>query len=703
MKIIMIACIYGTVNDKEPAGFRLLDMDEMKVIDVPYKSVYATLANKKADIINVGIENGKLKGLNGNFDRYSKIVGGKLVGKSKLVILSEIGSLGYTVCDHVGNKKRMTNELVIAYANVCGIANGKVVKKLNGDDNISAIRGSYDKEVIKPKVESNLSKEEEEAYKKAREQYSIPKIRGDEVKLSNTRVREIDPKTQMTIEQKIAKVLLVIKSVRPFYYAVLQSLKRKESVEINTMGVTLDSLYFNAEFVKEITLPQLLFAYIHEVCHISMQHPLREQNRDHELWNVACDLYINKLICEEFSIKDQKSVIKIPGDNVDVGIQFIPGICYNSEVSVKHDTPEKIYEEMLKENKNRQKNKSGKQGDNQEGKSGQQGGTNPSDKTDQSQGAGQGQRRGEMESNSQGSGNNASQGSGSGQAAGQGQPGQGGSGQQAPGDKKQAKGLGTRSSKTVKFRGKEYPVDTDIVADTTAQQASDNRKKALYDSIMKKAKVLEKQMRAGKGKGHMGVVEAFVDEALVPKVNWRSYLMNRMTEMVSQEKSLSTPDRRFIQRGLYVEGNRLEEEKVEGIKLCIDTSGSMTDQDIAIAFAQINHLLKSFKLDAEIIFWDDGIQAVVPFDDYNSLLLAKCKATGRGGTDPNCVFKLFEQKEYKIGLKQRPSLIVMFTDGYFEGPKEEYGRRYGRDTLWIISGENTREYPFGTKAKLKLD
>ena len=115
---------------------------------------------------------------------------------------------------------------------------------------------------------------------------------------------------------------------------------------------------------------------------------------------------------------------------------------------------------------------------------------------------------------------------------------------------------------------------------------------------MKRAKVLEKQMQAGKGKGHSGVAEAFVDEELIPKINWRNVLMNRLISMMSDEKSLSTPDRRFIHSGLYVEGRRMEDEKLEDIKIAIDTSGSMTDLDIAVAFGQIKQLLKTYKTSA---------------------------------------------------------------------------------------------------------
>ena len=211
-------------------------------------------------------------------------------------------------------------------------------------------------------------------------------------------------------------------------------------------------------------------------------------------------------------------------------------------------------------------------------------------------------------------------------------------------------------------------------------------------------------MCAGKGKGHYGVAEAYVDEELIPKINWKRVLKSRLTKVKTQDKSLATPNRRFVHTGLYISGYRRDEAKLKDVKIAIDTSGSMTDTDIAIAFGQIRQLLKEFDMEAEIIFWDDGIQDTCDFNDYNTLKLAQCRAMGRGGTDPNCVFEHFNSGDYLKRKKPRPEIIIIFTDGYFSGPSEKYAKKYGRDTLWVISrpdGGKSFNPPFGKVAKLK--
>lgn len=102
MQIIVIACHYQTGRNKEPNGFRLMDLSTGQIKDVPYEALRQVMISKQADIVNVEIDGAKLKGSNGTFDRYSKIVNGKLRGEAKMVVLKELGTVGYEVCDHTG-------------------------------------------------------------------------------------------------------------------------------------------------------------------------------------------------------------------------------------------------------------------------------------------------------------------------------------------------------------------------------------------------------------------------------------------------------------------------------------------------------------------------------------------------------------------------------------------------------------------------
>ena len=115
----------------------------------------------------------------------------------------------------------------------------------------------------------------------------------------------------------------------------------------------------------------------------------------------------------------------------------------------------------------------------------------------------------------------------------------------------------------------------------------------------------------------------------------------------------------------------------------------MSDKDIAIAIGQIMQLCKMFETQADLIYWDDGVQGIVPYDKLEETDLKHYQAMGRGGTDPNCLFEEFSKKDYKMGKKVYPSLIVIFTDGYIEQVNPKYKKAFGKDTIWVLCSENS--------------
>ena len=43
--------------------------------------------------------------------------------------------------------------------------------------------------------------------------------------------------------------------------------------------------------------------------------------------------------------------------------------------------------------------------------------------------------------------------------------------------------------------------------------------------------------------------------------------------------------------------------------------------------------------------------------------------------------------DYVNGRKIAPSLIIVFTDGYFPYPDPKYGSKFGKDTIWVLISE----------------
>ena len=520
-------------------------------------------------------------------------------------------------------------------------------------------------------------------------------------------------KTIFTVDDLMAISMLQLKKVKPFFFAALKVIKRIETTTVPTMGVTIDNFYYNPEFVIKMSIPELNFLHLHEISHIAMKHKVREQGRDPEIWNIACDYYINKAICDEYGIRPGSDPVLMNTEDTDSKVQIeFPkcGGCYNDKIDVLKDTPELIYSELQQAIQQAKGNMAGQSGSGSQGQQGdqrQQGQGKQSSRSQQSQGSGsqglgqqsgqgrQGQDSGGLgQQNGQGSGGQGSGSQSSGKQRKQGQ-GSGGQGQ----EQQSGQGQGSQEQKIyANFRGENIEIDLnnsrDIVSDDSTEGESDTSKEQKAQATIQKIdtiykKILESKASYGRGKGGLGVVEAFVEKELIPKVNWRSLVQNRLIAKQTDEYSLANPDRRFIHKGVYIEGRVTEEEKIEGIKLCIDTSGSMSDRDIAIAIGQIMQLCKMYDTQADLVYWDDGIQDIIPYDKLEDTDLKRYKAMGRGGTDPNCIFEEFSKNEYKYGLKVAPSLIVIFTDGYFGPVESKYKRAFGKDTIWVLCSENS--------------
>ena len=493
----------------------------------------------------------------------------------------------------------------------------------------------------------------------------------------------------MSVEQMIALSMLQMKNVKPFFFAALKVIPRIETDSIETIGVTPNKMYFNPQFIATLSMGELNFITLHEISHIMMKHCVRAGGRDPELWNVVCDYYINKAICDEFKVCPGSPPAKVQTNGSTVYIEFPRGGgCYNANVDVQKDTPEILYDEIANQVKQQlaaQKNSSNQNQKSQQGQGqqgGQQGGQQNQSGGNQSQ---QGQGQSQQGQGQQGQGQNQQ---------GQNQGGQG----QNQGQNQQGQGNSNGGWQVdISFRGEKMTIASknsgDMMNDSESAGDSQTTREQKAQAALEKVntvyqQVLESTSDIGNSPGGLGVVESYVKKELVPKVNWRALVQNRLIASKTDEYSLSRPDRRFVYQGVYIEGQVEEEEKLEGLKLCIDTSGSMSDKDIAMAIVQIMQLCSMYQTQADLVYWDATVQAIIPYEKLDANDLRHYDAVGRGGTDPNCIFEEFSKKEYKYGMKVPPSLIIIFTDGYVTPADSKYRRRFGQDTVWVLAGEN---------------
>lgn len=98
----------------------------------------------------------------------------------------------------------------------------------------------------------------------------------------------------------------------PFFGMLALRLKLVEEPGVPTAGVDGTHLFYNPEWVKKLSLPQLQGLMAHEVMHCVFDHISRRGAREARRWNVAGDFAINHLLLE-------------------AGLQLPPGGCVDKQ------------------------------------------------------------------------------------------------------------------------------------------------------------------------------------------------------------------------------------------------------------------------------------------------------------------------------------------------------------------------------------
>lgn len=216
----------------------------------------------------------------------------------------------------------------------------------------------------------------------------------------------------------------------------------------------------------------------------------------------------------------------------------------------------------------------------------------------------------------------------------------------------------------------------------------------LLDQRILKAFEIASAQDASRGRGTIPLgIERQIKELREPQIDWKEYLQAFIQENVV-DYSFSPPDRRFQDSDFILPDLNDTEVVVKNILFMVDTSGSMSKQDITDCYSEINGAIQQYngKLQGYIGFFDAGVANVVEFD-YDTDI-TKIVPYGGGGTDFNAIFK-YVQKNMMDNL---PSSIIILTDGYCPWPKEK--DTLGIPVLWIINNEEMTP-PFGKVARIK--
>lgn len=122
---------------------------------------------------------------------------------------------------------------------------------------------------------------------------------------------------EVSVVDKLEMSLSTLKAIKPFHYGLLTAAQLIPTNAINTMAVTVDKLLVSPEYVATSTVSELMFTLIHEAYHLMMRHPERLNGRDANIFNTVTDLYINKIIADDFGIDRPGKPVLLYGNAVN--------------------------------------------------------------------------------------------------------------------------------------------------------------------------------------------------------------------------------------------------------------------------------------------------------------------------------------------------------------------------------------------------
>lgn len=189
-----------------------------------------------------------------------------------------------------------------------------------------------------------------------------------------------------------------------------------------------------------------------------------------------------------------------------------------------------------------------------------------------------------------------------------------------------------------------------------------------------------------------GDLAEHIDAILQPTIDWRTALRNQLTEYIHTRDTWARPNRRFAATGPYLAGKELY--GAPPIAFAVDTSGSMSNQELAEVWAEIKEcaaamepeFVRIIQCDATVV--DD--QTYEPEDLPHHL-----NARGRGGTMFTPVFNLLEHAWAEEAIGCLIYLSDLYCNDYPTIPPEY-------PVIWVGSSHaNATDPPFGIRLDIE--
>lgn len=171
-----------------------------------------------------------------------------------------------------------------------------------------------------------------------------------------------------------------------------------------------------------------------------------------------------------------------------------------------------------------------------------------------------------------------------------------------------------------------------------------------------------------------GSLQELINGMNSPKVPWREALQRFINQATRNDYTWKRPNSRYFSRGLILPS--LYNEDLPPILLAIDTSGSISQEDLQQFAGEIEEILSQYNnARIEVLYCDTQIHNRITFTAEDRPI--KLEVLGRGGTDFAPVM------DYAIKAEEQPACLVYLTDMECNS----YGEDPGIPVLWVSTQE----------------
>lgn len=97
---------------------------------------------------------------------------------------------------------------------------------------------------------------------------------------------------------RISGAIIRIRAHAPFFGVLAMHAEYVESQKVRTAATDGRTIYYNPDFIDQLTGPELLGIVLHEVLHCAYLHVTRMGDRHPIKWNIAADYVVNLMVSE---------------------------------------------------------------------------------------------------------------------------------------------------------------------------------------------------------------------------------------------------------------------------------------------------------------------------------------------------------------------------------------------------------------------